>query len=225
MSLISRIQNRLKYGLLTRSVLLRLRKLNITFTPYFLYLEKDLTPHDDVHTYQVERVTWDNLEHIIEYFPDPTIRLKTWRRRLDAGNSGLLLKDGDEMVGYTWASLKYCRGVAVRPLFELSEKQAYLFDMYVTDAYRGRRIAPLMRQMCYAELGGLGRTELYSISEYFNRPARRFKEKLGAVPVELRLGATLFEHIRFDVRLRGFHRNLPTRWWAVSNHPDPKAIS
>ena len=134
---------------------------------------------------------------------------------------GLLLTDGDTLVGYTWTSFECCRGVSVRPLFHLTDHQAYLYDLYVTEGYRSRGLAGLMRRNTYAELRRMGRTELFSISEYLNKPARRFKAKLAAERLELRLGLTILRRWRLDVRLRRYRRPLPTRWGIFSNQPNP----
>jgi hypothetical protein len=46
----------------------------------------------------------------------------------------------------------------------------------------------------------------YSITVLFNTPAARFKEKLGAQVVELRVFIELLRRVRLDMRLRDYRR-------------------
>lgn len=221
MPTIEKIRDRFRYGLATQALFRRLRRIGLRISPYILYLEKPggLPVHPG--PYSIERITLEALQDIAAKLPDVSIDLAAWRRRIEAGNLGLLLKEGDNVVGYTWASLEYCRGIAVRPLFLLTDRQAYLFDLYVSNEHRGRGIASVMRERSYAELERVGRSELYSISEYFNTPVRQLKRRLAAQPLELRLGLTLFRRWRFDTRLRRYREQLPTRWGLFSNRPNP----
>ena len=76
-----------------------------------------------------------------------------------------------------------------------------MFDAYTVPAYRGKGLAPLMRYRSYQELYNLDKHKLLSFSDYYNTPAIRFKEKLKAKPLELRL-AVGFRGIHLDLRLK-----------------------
>ena len=45
---------------------------------------------------------------------------------------------------------------------------------------------------CYGALRAMGRDSFFSITEYFNTAARRYKEKLGAVDESLHLHVGIF---------------------------------
>lgn len=65
-----------------------------------------------------------------------------------------------------------------------------------------------MRYRFYEELARLGRTRCYSITICFNAPATRFKEKLGAHVLELRLFVELLNRRRFYLPLRKWHEHM-----------------
>lgn len=93
------------------------------------------------------------------------------------------------LAGYTWTSQN---DVTVpdsggAPLFELRANEAYLFDMFINPQFRGARLAPLLRAHLLHELGKEGKTQCFSITLAFNRSSRRFKARLEATEVELRL--------------------------------------
>ena len=58
--------------------------------------------------------------------------------------------------------------------------------------YRGKNLAPYLRYKSYEMLKEMGRDKLYSISEYFNSPAVKFKQKLNAKKLKIILFINLF---------------------------------
>lgn len=101
----------------------------------------------------------------------------------------------NQLAGYTWVAVQTLpvpgsNGVA---LFQLQPDEVYLFDMYINPAYRGARLAPLLRAHALRDLVNEGRRHCYSITLLFNRSSRRFKARLGAREVELRV----YLHLRF----------------------------
>jgi GNAT superfamily N-acetyltransferase len=132
-----------------------------------------------------------------------------WRDRTESGDHGLLLEHGGDLVGYTWASERWFLGIDNRPLFELAAGEAYLFDTYVENAYRGSGIAGLLRELMCERLASAGRDTFYSFTLVINKSARRFKEKLAASPVELRVRVRLFGRWFADGRLRQWRPRIP----------------
>ena len=74
--------------------------------------------------------------------------------------------------------------------------------MYTVPAHRGKRLAPYLRYQSYRRLAREGMTRLYSISDAFNTPSIRFKQRLGARFVKLGVSVTLFNRWRWNVSLR-----------------------
>ena len=71
--------------------------------------------------------------------------------------------------------------------YELGPGEAYLYDAFIAPDFRGRSLAPYMRAESYKHLRRVGRHTFYSISDYFNSPAIKFKEKLNAEAIRLYL--------------------------------------
>jgi GNAT superfamily N-acetyltransferase len=117
------------------------------------------------------------------------------------------------------------RGTTLLPL---TPAQAYLFDMYVAPRYRGLRLAPLLRRRILRELADAGRSHCYSLSLAGNRSTRRFKARLGAREVELRI----YVHLRLgslpglDLRLwRGGERTAAPRFKRVRAAASPSSAA
>lgn len=177
----------LRHGLLVQRVVERLRRLGIDFNPYWLFREGA----------RAHRTEWPELER---EFPSSVISVgdvpavaacTTWnteqivRQRLARGDLCIVLKHVGEIAGYTWADLQRVSDAACN--FELRRDEAYLYDAYIAPQFRGRSLAPYMRAECYKHLRAVGRRSFYSISDFFNTPAIKFKRKLNAEIVRLYL--------------------------------------
>lgn len=124
-------------------------------------------------------------------------------RRLQENMRCLGIKHRGEIVAFTWFNLEACTFESQR-LFSLRENEAHLFDAYTAESFRGKSLAPYMRYRCYEELAKLGRTRCYSFTAVFNTPAVRFKQKLGAQVLELRMLVELLQRWRFHARLKSY---------------------
>ena len=78
----------------------------------------------------------------------------------------------------------------------MEPNEAYLYDMYVKKAFRGRNLAPALRYKSYEVLKDMGRDTFYSITERSNTASFRFKQKLGAKLVFLGLYVEFFGKFR-----------------------------
>lgn len=111
-------------------------------------------------------------------------------RWFDEGKLCFGVKDGSRIVGKMWCDLDAFHFPP--ELRKLEPDEAYFFAAAVCDQYRGQNIAPLMRIALSDALRAKSRRRFYSYTEYFNKPARRFKEKLGCRNETLRLYVNLF---------------------------------
>ncbi len=126
--------------------------------------------------------------------------IQSW---LDQGKLCFVARDGKRLIANMWCDLTEFN---YKPNYRrLDEDEAYLFAAFSHPDYRGQNLAPRMRASCYEALREKGRSRFYSYTEYFNIPARRFKEKLGAENETLRLYACLFGKWSVTVTLRKFH--------------------
>lgn len=113
---------------------------------------------------------------------------------------GLKLKGN--IAAYMWCNLNRCHSRL--NAFPLKEDEAYLCSADTLKAYRGRNLAPLLRYELYRYLNRMGRTNFYSITEYFNIPAQKFKKKLGARPLRLNVHIRLGSKYERDITLKRF---------------------
>ncbi len=95
-------------------------------------------------------------------------------------------------MAFNWFDLEESNSRLHR--FRLEDSEVYLFDMYTMKTFRGKGIAPCLRYETYKLLRKMGRSKFYSISDFFNITSIRFKEKLNARFLELRLYIRLFKH-------------------------------
>ena len=142
----------------------------------------------------------ENRERLISGFGSKEqILADDWKTRLQEGQLALVMRLEGELIGYTWANLRYYDPYQIRT--ELEPTQAYLRDTYIAKKFRGERMAVLIRQAMCRELLRRGRSEFFSVSDFLNSPAKNFKRHLGATPLELRLSVHLFWRWTADVRL------------------------
>jgi GNAT superfamily N-acetyltransferase len=169
-----------KHGLIMHKALKRLGRLGLKMQPYCVILEgkaaRKAYPPDSVAGCSTSVATQDDLNAVVA--------CGTWadyerlRARLLNRHLCILLKRGDRVVGYTWADPAEINHAPSR--HPLQPGEAYLYDAFVAPEMRGLGLAPYMRAQCYDVLNKVGFHTFYSVSEYFNTPAIRFKMKLGA---------------------------------------------
>jgi GNAT superfamily N-acetyltransferase len=111
-------------------------------------------------------------------------------RHFNEGSRCFVAWDGDRIAAKMWCDFEIFRFKGCpRPL---NDDEIYLYGAFAHPDYRGLGLAPATRQRCYQALRELGRSRLYSFTDYYNLSARRFKEKLGARNESLHLFVTLF---------------------------------
>jgi hypothetical protein len=121
---------------------------------------------------------------------------------LSAGHKCLGIKHHDEIVAYGWINLQNCNSHLMS--FPLKENEAYLYGARTFTAYRGNNLAPYLRHQIYTHLADMGRTTLYSITEFGNIASIKFKKKLGARNLKLGMKITLLNKHRWDFILRNY---------------------
>jgi GNAT superfamily N-acetyltransferase len=122
--------------------------------------------------------------------------------RFDHGNRCFAVWDGDTVLAGTWCDFETLSHAP--ELRALAPGEVYLFDAYVSPAARGRNLAPIMRAACYDACRALGRTTMLSFTDYFNESSHRFKAKLGARKLALRIQVTLFRRWSKTFTLRRY---------------------
>jgi len=213
-SIIARIWGRFRYGLATQEILDRLSTtLGLVIYPYYLVHEQihpDLEPEAADDDYKARYLTEDDMKFTVEHTPQK-ITTETLVEKLRSGSRSIGLFINGDLAAYTWFRFDQIDGPIWRHrLLRLEHDEAYLYGMYVLPAYRGRRLAPLVRYRAYQELRRIGKRRLYSITMAFNASSRRFKQRLLAEEVELRLLIGLRQWKAIDFRLHRSDNRLET---------------
>ncbi len=176
-----------QHGLIGQRVIERLNRVGVTVDPYILWREGVQQPH---------QTDWPGLA---EEFPSSVLDAsdiaavaacvsrteEQIRGRLDKGHQCIVLKTGERIAGYSWADFDGVNDAACD--YEIGPGEAYLYDAFIAPEFRGRGLAPYMRVECYRHLRHAGRHTFFSISDYFNSPAIKFKKKLNAEAIRLYL--------------------------------------
>jgi len=215
-SIFVRARNRFRYGLATQEILDRLAAtIGLVIYPYFLVHERiqpGMEPKDpgDGDDYRVRYLTETDMEFVANH-PVNRRSVEALVEKLRSGSQSLGFFVNGELAAWTWFRLdRVPIPLWMNDLFRLENDEAYLFDAYVVPAYRGRRLAPLVRYRAYQELQNIGRHRLYSITLAFNASSRRFKQRLQGKETELRLLIGLKRWKAMDIRLRAFDNQLRT---------------
>ena len=147
-----------------------------------------LEPMPAADQFSLSELTAANIDELFQL--DPEFSRAQMSELFRRGKLCFGLREGSRLVAKTWCDLEEVTyELAPR---QLQDGEAYLFAAYSDPAYRGRSLAPILRSACYVELRRRGFSRLFSYSDYFNLPARRFKKKLGAVEEDLRIHFDLF---------------------------------
>lgn len=176
-----------QHGLVMQRVVEGLRRIGLDFNPYWLFREGTAAHQTD----------WPELaaefpSTVLEAGDIPVMTAcSQWnteerlRTRLAKGHLCVVLKHEGQIAGYTWADLDRVSDYACT--FPLGADEAYLYDAYIAPKFRGRSLAPYLRAESYKHLHAAGRHVFYSVSDFFNTPAIKFKRKLNADVMRLYL--------------------------------------
>ena len=174
-----------------KAILWRLRKVGIYLHPLLIVREALAPAEREIAIdakFQYLQLTEADLPDIQQL--RPTMDIERYRSFLQEGKLCFGLKDNGRLVANMWMDLKEIRSAYYkRPL---KDHEAYLFDAFSDDEYRGQNLAPYLRLKCYGEARARGRSDVYSYTDFVNVPARRFKAKLGARDVALVVYFELF---------------------------------
>jgi hypothetical protein len=224
-----KIRQKIQYGLMMKVALDRLAMAEIRMTPFYLVeerLSEEVAPDFEkgFEAYEVVPLGPEEMEEIARVHKYGHTQ-EQLLERLQRANQCLGVKQDGVLAAFTWADLSECSDNWLR--FPLKDNEAYLFDAYTVEEFRGKGIAPYMRYACYMALNQMGRDRFYSISEVFNAPSLRFKERLKAKLLSLWVSVELFKRYRWTWKLRDCKgREIVTRASRrnpVSNRPSLKS--
>lgn len=123
--------------------------------------------------------------------------------RINNGWICIGIQQGHMIVAYMWAGLHECDDQLLK--FKLQSNEAYLTYAYTLKPYRGKKIAPFLRIELYKYLDAIGRNRFYSITEYVNEPAIRFKKKLKAKILVFYLYVCILRKFKLRIPLKRYN--------------------
>ena len=200
---IKKIKHRVKERLVLSYFFQRLNVIGITITPLyltqeFLFDEKDLILRPELDPITMTFLSSTEVKKIYDYPESREMGLEN-RTFLEEGCLCFALKYNDEIAAYMWCDLLRCHGFY--PFF-LQADEAYLFGAYTFKAYRGKNLAPFLRNQVYKHLNQLGRTKIYSLTDILNTPAIKFKKKLKAKPLKIIINIKFFNKYNWNILMR-----------------------
>jgi hypothetical protein len=200
-----RIKQKIRHGLLLQSIRNQLAHIGIEISPYYLA---------QVGKYPIAepRIRGDSNDFIVSFFNEAECikagesargySPENFLQRLKQGKKCYGIKHHDNIVAFVWFDLKQC---SFKPQqFWLKKNEAYIHSMYTMEEYRGRNIARFLEFQSYQELKKMNKTVIYSISEYFNKAAIKYKKDLKAENLHLFVYIELFHKIKWKCKIRSY---------------------
>ncbi len=198
------ISNIIKNGLFLHGIRNTLAKIGFDFMPYFWEVGSiDIEPpriRDDESKYQLSVFGAEELTFVKNNVIG--ITHKDLMNDLKNGDTCLGIKYEDKISVYSFIKHEtfYIRGRK----FVIKPSEGYVHNTYTFEAFRGRNLAPYLRYQSYEYLKAKGIDTYYSISEYFNKPTLKYKQKLKIKPLKLYLSVILFKRWVFNFTLKSY---------------------
>jgi len=121
-------------------------------------------------------------------------------RWLEGGRLCLAFRYKGEIAAYSCCDFNYLQYKGRK--VALKRNEAYLFNARTYKAFRGKNLAPYVRNELCKLLKQRGIEKFLSITLWSNTASMRFKQKSGAKPRELFLYVGLFRKFHMHFRLR-----------------------
>lgn len=205
-SLLRKIINKIRYGMTFQVINNRLAKLGIIIKPYYLFQEglnyaQSPEIKENITDYHCAFLGPDDMKGVAK--GKTGLSEKEYLSFLSEGQKCLAVKYRDDIAAFMWINLNEFRFKEV--IYTLDHQEAYLWNMFTMEPFRGMNLAPYLRYESYEVLQDMGRYKLYSISEYFNTPAINFKKKLNARILKLELYINLFKKRHWNITLKKYN--------------------
>lgn len=206
LSISGKVKSKFSYGLVLQSIGNLLAGIGFEFTPCYWVQEGiafSETPEIKgiPENYSVDFLTADDIK---------TIENNTtgyaegeFRSRLEKGDKCIGIKIDNAIAAFMWMNFTGCYS---KPLGYkvLEPDEVYVYGMHTMDRFRGRNVATFLRYKSYEVLRNMGREKIYSVTERFNTPAVKYKEKLNARNRKLVLYIRLFGRLHLRIPLRSY---------------------
>jgi hypothetical protein len=200
-----KVRIKVRYGMIVNVIRRQILRIGIEISPYYLFIEgaeKSAVPvikglesdysagiflQEDMKCMENNGTGYSS-EDFLDF--------------LRAGQKCIGIKHKGEIAAFMWINFSELKYKSFR--MQLKSNEVYLWNMYTMDAFRGKNLAPYLRYKSYETLHEMGKDIFYSISEYFNTPAIKFKLKLNARILKLSLYIRLFKKFERNFTLKSY---------------------
>lgn len=199
----------IQHGLFLQGVRHIFAKAGINIMPYY-WVEEEYYPAEKPKLKSLE----DHFEFIRLKKSDvdaikaksDSVSAQKITKSVEDGHEFVGLKQQEEVVAYMF--IKTNDFIFQNREFKFNPNEAYILNVYTFPEYRGRNLAPYLCYLCYRYLDGKGIDTKYSISNYFNTSAIKYKEKLNARPLQLMIYIELFKTFNWHFVLRSYKYDM-----------------
>lgn len=203
MNLLDKLIKRYNDGILLNTLYQKMRIRKTGLILFYLVQEGFLGKHTTAIKPRLRLLKIAKLEKpdisLLAAKPERDYSEKDMLKMLSKGCVCLGLKHNDDIAACMWYDLAQCTYKNLT--FGLAKDEAYLYGARTFNSYRGKSLAPYLRQKMYEHLADMGRTKLYSITLYENTPSIMFKKKLNAKNLKLYLQVRISGKNRWKILL------------------------
>jgi len=199
------IISKLQYDSLPQLLLNAGKFFKVHVNPYYVYQEFidasiENEPGTEYSEITIRDLKEKDLPEILA-FPDRLDSMERLQNRLNRGDLCIGAWYRDRLIAFSWANVTSFEFLSSK--FALFEDEAYLYDAFTAKAFRGKRLAYILRSELYKVLKKKGINKLYSVSLKYNASAIRFKNNIKATSIGSGIQVDVFNKWKF-VRLSEF---------------------
>jgi Acetyltransferase (GNAT) family len=183
----------------------QLARVGIEFTPYYWVQE-------GLNLTEIPEIKGMISEYSVEFLDNEDMKIigenargyseEIFLSRLRNGLLCLGLKHLDNIASFMWINFNECNFEPISMPLERGE--AYLTDMYTMESYRGKNLAAYLRYRSYEILNKMGRDKIFSVVEYFNTSAMKYKQKLNPKKLKLVLFIRFFHKLKWSYTIKTY---------------------
>lgn len=197
--------NRIRNGLFLFTLINFLNRLGLDFDLYYwdqegLDLSTDeIKIRDSKKRYEVVNIEADEIGIMNNIMGLDSVKLK---EDIIDGQMCMGLKHQNEIVAVVFA--KFNDFIHKDRVFKLESNQAYIFNLYTFEDYRGKNLAPFLRHQSYVALKERDVDEIFCITSFFNKSSINSNKKLGIKHLKLFLHIGLFKRFHWNYELKSY---------------------
>jgi len=204
-SVMQKVRIKVRYGMIVQVIRKQILRLGIEISPFYLFREgvedSTIPAFKGLEPDYISGIFLPEDMGLMEnngsgYSPEDFLAF------FKEGQKCIGIKHKGKVAAFMWINFSELKYKSFQ--MQLKSNEAYLWNMFTQEDYRGKNLAPYLRYKSYEMLHEMGKDTLYSISEYFNTPAIKFKRKLNARILKLSLYIRLFKKFEWNFTLKSF---------------------